>query len=99
VGRNGGERRGRRAAGGRRSGRSRFRGVTKEITLPFSIQGRFAGPPPDDRIGIHETLAFNRREFGMAWTSNAEAKVAGNRVTVEISLLARRTAPDAKPKR
>ena len=65
-------------------------GVTKEITLPFRIEGRFAGPRPDDRIGIHATFSFDRREFGMAWTSNPEAKVAGNRVTVNISLLARR---------
>lgn len=67
-------------------------GVTKEITLPFAIEGRFAGPKPDDRIGIHATFAFDRREFGMAWANNPEAKVAGNKVTVDISLLARRVA-------
>ncbi len=65
-------------------------GVTKEITLPFEIRGRFDGPHPDDRLGIHATLAFDRREFGMAWTGNPEAKVAGNTVTVDISLLATR---------
>ena len=73
-------------------------GVTKEVTLPFSIEGRFAGPRPDDRIGIHATLTFDRREFGMAWTSNPEAKVAGNKVTVDISLLATRVA-EAAPKK
>ena len=67
-------------------------GVTKDITLPFSIEGRFAGQKPDERIGIHATFAFDRREFGMAWTGNAEAKVAGNKVTVTIDLLARRVA-------
>jgi len=67
-------------------------GVTKEITLPFSFEGRFAGPRPDERIGIHATFSFDRREFGMAWTSNPEAKVAGNKVTVSIDLLATRVA-------
>jgi polyisoprenoid-binding protein YceI len=71
-------------------------GVTKEVTLPFSIEGRFAGARPDERIGIHATFAFDRREFGMAWTGNPEAKVAGNKVTVDISLLARRIAAKAK---
>jgi polyisoprenoid-binding protein YceI len=71
-------------------------GVTKEITLPFSIEGRFAGQKPDERIGIHATCSFDRREFSMAWTNNAEAKVAGNKVTVDISLLARRVATKAK---
>jgi polyisoprenoid-binding protein YceI len=65
-------------------------GVTKEVTLPFSIEGRFTGQRPDERIGVHATFAFDRREFGMAWANNAEAKVAGNKVTVDISLLARR---------
>lgn len=65
-------------------------GVTREITLPFEIRGRFDGPHPDERLGIHATLSFDRREFGMAWTSNPEAKVVGNTVTVDISLLATR---------
>jgi polyisoprenoid-binding protein YceI len=71
-------------------------GVTKEITLPFSIEGRFAGPHPDERIGVHATFAFDRRDYGMAWTGNPEAKVAGNKVTVDIALLARRIGAPAK---
>ena len=67
-------------------------GVTKEITLPFEIRGRFDGPHPDDRLGIHATFSFDRREFGMAWTGNPEAKVVGNTVTVDIALLATRVA-------
>lgn len=67
-------------------------GVTREITLPFEIRGRFDGPHPDERLGIHATFSFDRREFGMAWASNPEAKVAGNTVTVDISLLATRIA-------
>ncbi len=67
-------------------------GVTKEITLPFEIRGRFDGPHPDERLGIHATISVDRREFGMAWTANPEAKVAGNTVTVDISLVATRIA-------
>ncbi|HKD17106.1 MAG TPA: YceI family protein [Thermoanaerobaculia bacterium] len=67
-------------------------GVTHEITLPFEIKGRFEGPHPDDRIGIQATFSFDRREFGMAWDNNPEAKVVGNKVTVDISLLATRIA-------
>jgi polyisoprenoid-binding protein YceI len=71
-------------------------GVTREITLPFEIRGRFDGPHPDERIGIHATFAFDRREFGMAWAENPEAKVAGNKVTVDIALLAARVATKKK---
>jgi polyisoprenoid-binding protein YceI len=65
-------------------------GVTKTITLPFEIQGRFDGPKPDEHIGIHANFSFDRREYGMAWKDNAEAKVVGNKVTVDIALLATR---------
>jgi polyisoprenoid-binding protein YceI len=65
-------------------------GVSREITLPFEIKGRFEDPHPDDRIGISAKFAFDRRQFGMAWDNNPEAKVVGNTVTVDISLLATR---------
>jgi polyisoprenoid-binding protein YceI len=70
------------------SGTLAIHGMTKEITLPFEIQGRFDGPHPDENIGIHATLSFDRREYGMAWKDNPEAKVVGTRVTVDIALLA-----------
>jgi polyisoprenoid-binding protein YceI len=67
-------------------------GVTREIRLPFEIHGRFDGSHPDERLGIHTTISVDRREFGMAWTGNPEGKIAGNTVSVEISLLATRVA-------
>ena len=75
-------------------------GVTKEITLPFSIQGKFSGPKPDDVLGVHATFTFDRREFGMAWENNSEATVVGNKVTVDITLAAKRVvAPKTAPKK
>ena len=67
-------------------------GVTKEITLPFTIEGRFEEPNAAEHIGVHAAFTFNRREYGMAWAGNTEAKAVGNKVTVDISLLARRVA-------
>ncbi|HTR02861.1 MAG TPA: YceI family protein [Thermoanaerobaculia bacterium] len=72
------------------AGRLSVHGVTKEVNLPFEIKGRFDGPHPDDNLGIDATFSFDRREFGMAWTDNPEAKVVGNKVTVDITLLATR---------
>ena len=71
-------------------GKLTMHGVTKEITLPFTFEGRFDGPNPDEHVGIHATFKFDRRDYGMAWTGNAEAKAVGNMVTVEITILARR---------
>ena len=73
-------------------------GVTKDITLPFTIQGRFEDPKADPQIGIHATFSFDRRDYGMAWTDNAEAKVVGTKVTVDIALLANRVVAPARKK-
>ena len=73
-------------------------GVTKPVTLPFTFEGRFEGPNPDDHVGIHATFKFDRRDYDMAWAGNAEAKAVGHVVTVEITILAKRKndAPTAK---
>jgi polyisoprenoid-binding protein YceI len=73
-------------------GRLTMHGVTKDITLPFEFHGHFDGPHPDEHIGIHATLKFDRRDYGMAWADNAEAKAVGHMVTVDIALLAKRVA-------
>jgi polyisoprenoid-binding protein YceI len=78
------------------SGPLSIHGVTREITLPFEIRGKFDGPQAEDRIGIEATFSFDRREYGMAWTDNPEAKVVGNKVTVDIALLATRVAAKKK---
>jgi polyisoprenoid-binding protein YceI len=79
-------------------GKLTMHGVTKDITLPFEFKGRFDGPNPDEHIGIHATLKFDRRDYDMAWAANAEAKAVGHTVTVEIALLAKRVAGHvAKP--
>lgn len=79
-------------------GKLTMHGVTKEITLPFTFDGRFEGPHPDEHVGIHATLKFDRRDYGMAWAGNAEAKAVGNIVTVEITILAKRASSKAKAK-
>ncbi len=73
-------------------GKLTIHGVTKEITLPFEFKGHFDGPNPDEHIGIHATLKFDRRDYDMAWASNAEAKAVGHMVTVDIALLAKRVS-------
>jgi polyisoprenoid-binding protein YceI len=77
-------------------GRLTMHGVTKEITLPFRFEGRIDGPNPDPHLGIHAKFSFDRRDYGMAWTDNAEAKAVGHLVTVEITILAKRVAPRSK---
>ena len=72
-------------------------GRTLEIRLTDGTRAEGTlGEVADDHIGIHATFAFDRRDYGMAWTDNPEAKVVGNKVTVDISLLASKVAPAKK---
>ena len=63
------------------------------------LEGRFEGPNPDEHIGVHATFKFARRDYGLAWADNAEAKAVGHIVTVEITILAKRVATAPKPTR
>ena len=78
------------------TGKLTMHGVTKEITLPFTFEGRVEGAAPAENVGIHATLKFDRRDYGMAWAGNTEAKAVGNMVTVEITILARLAAAPKK---
>lgn len=68
----------------------KLHGVTREITLPFTIEGHFEDQNADEHLGVHASFQFDRRQYGMAWTGNTEATAVGNLVTVEITLLANR---------
>jgi polyisoprenoid-binding protein YceI len=81
------------------SGPILLHGVAREISLPFSIKGRFDDPGADPSLEIHASTVLDRREFGMAWKDNSEAKLVGNKVTVEISLSVRRVAVPAPKKK
>lgn len=78
-------------------GELELHGVKKTVTLPFTIEGRFDGPNADEHIGVHSTFRFDRRDYGLGWSGNTEAKAVGNAVTVEITLLGRRVATKAAP--
>lgn len=85
------------AKGWEADGTLSLHGVKNPITLPFEIQGRFDDPGADPHLGIHAKFAFDRREYGMAWEGNTEAKAVGNVVTVDIALLANKVpAPPKK---
>jgi len=66
-------------------------GVTKEITLPFKINGKsnFQG---EMHLGLEAAITIDRRDFGMSWSATLDSGglVVGNDVTIELNIEATR---------
>ena len=70
-------------------------GVTKQIALPFTINGTFKNPTNNKTsIGYSAKMVLNRRDFGMNYSRQDSPTFVGDDITVEIELVTR--ALDAK---
>jgi polyisoprenoid-binding protein YceI len=62
-------------------------GVSKEIALPFKVNGKsnFQG---ETHLGIEASLTINRRDFGMTWNATLDTGglVVGNEVNIELNI-------------
>jgi len=62
-------------------------GVTKEITLPFKVNGKstFQG---ETHLGVEAAITIDRRDFGMSWSATLDSGglVVGNDVTIELNI-------------
>jgi polyisoprenoid-binding protein YceI len=62
-------------------------GVSKEIALPFKVNGKsnFQG---STHLGVEASLTINRRDFGMTWNATLDTGglVVGNEVNIELNI-------------
>ncbi|MCU1263795.1 MAG: periplasmic protein YceI [Acidobacteria bacterium] len=62
-------------------------GVSKEITLPFKINGKsnFQG---ETHLGVEAAVTIDRRDFGMNWSATLDTGglVVGNDVAIELNI-------------
>jgi len=65
-----------------------IRGVSKEVELPFILNGPVVNPMGKTVIGVELTYKLNRRDFGVSWnkTLDAGGVVVGDDVKIEINL-------------
>jgi polyisoprenoid-binding protein YceI len=63
-------------------------GVTKEISLPFTITGKIKDHRGNPRIGTESHLTIDRRDFGISASAVMEGGglVVSNEVQIEISI-------------
>lgn len=65
-------------------------GVTKEIALPFTVNGPVDSPDKTKKqFGYSSTIVLNRRDFGINYTNKQNAAFIGDNITVEIDLVTR----------
>lgn len=71
-----------------------IRGVTKNVTLSGTEEGRGRDPWGGERLGFSATTKFNRRDFGLTWNQALEAGgfVVGDevKVTIDVELVRQR---------
>jgi polyisoprenoid-binding protein YceI len=74
-----------------------LKGVTKPISLPFTISGAVKDNRGNTRFGVAAETKLNRRDFGITWgntMANGGLNV-GNEVMIDLQLEAVKAAPPA----
>jgi polyisoprenoid-binding protein YceI len=77
-------------------GQLTIKGVTREIAIPFRLNGPIKDPWGNLRIGVEaETITLNRQDFGISWNQvlDAGGLAVGNEVSVYISAEAAAQTP------
>jgi polyisoprenoid-binding protein YceI len=68
-------------------GKFTMHGVTKEVTLPFTLSGPVVDPFGNTRIGIETGATLNRQDYGINWNKTLDngGLLVGNEVKAEIN--------------
>jgi polyisoprenoid-binding protein YceI len=63
-------------------------GVSKEISLAFTVSEKITDPYGNIRVGIETSCTLDRRDYGLKWnrTLDKGGLVVGNEVKIEIML-------------
>jgi polyisoprenoid-binding protein YceI len=72
-----------------------LKGVTKQISFPFTITGAIKDPWGNTRFGINAQARINRRDYGITYGNAMEngGLDVGNEVTIDLQLEAVKPAP------
>ena len=72
-----------------------LKGVTKQVSIPFTATGAIKDPWGNTRFGVHAQTKIDRRDYGITWGKTLEngGLDVGNEVTIELQLEAVKPAP------
>ena len=65
-----------------------IKGVTKDVTFPFTLTGPVNDPWGNTRLGVEGSLTINRQDFGVSWNNTLDngGLVVGNDVKIDLSV-------------
>jgi polyisoprenoid-binding protein YceI len=71
-----------------------LKGVTKQVSLPFTITGAVKDPWGNTRFGVNAKTTINRRDYGITWGKPLDGGGldVGNEVTINLQLEAAKPA-------
>jgi polyisoprenoid-binding protein YceI len=81
--------------GGTLYGDFTLKGVTKQVSLPFTITGAVKDPWGNTRFGINAKTTINRRDYNITWGKPLDGGGldVGNEVTINLQLEAVKPGP------
>lgn len=67
-----------------------IRGVTKQVTVPFSYEGQAQDPYGNTRIGFEGGTTISRKDFGITWNTTLETGgvLVGDKIVLEFEISA-----------
>jgi polyisoprenoid-binding protein YceI len=67
-------------------------GVTKEVKIPFSYNGRVTDATGHERIGVTASLVINRRDWGISYNKVLDngGLIAANEVQIQLDIEAKK---------
>jgi polyisoprenoid-binding protein YceI len=70
------------------------KGVTREVTIPFSYEGTAKDPFGNVRVGFEGSTAINRKDFGVTYNAALETGgvLVSDRIVLEFEVSAVKTA-------
>jgi polyisoprenoid-binding protein YceI len=70
------------------------RGVTNEITIPFTYEGSATDPYGNFRVGFEGSVVINRKDYGVVWNATLEhgGVLVSDKVTLEFEISAIKSA-------
>ena len=70
-------------------------GVSKEIALPFTINGVKKDPkdPNKTTLGLTARTTISKKEYGMTWAQPANPTFLGDMVEIELNIITRAASP------